>query len=70
MTQQHPIAAPIFRCLPFRVSGIPICRESRPFAADSPIARFQENDSPGIPVVRPSAAHLETLPSPDNAKRR
>jgi len=35
------------------VRGTPILRESRPLAADKPDARFHENDSPGIPFLRP-----------------
>jgi hypothetical protein len=47
---QHPIAAPVFRCLPDRVSGIPSCRDSLPFAADNPTALFHEK-GPGIPPL-------------------
>jgi hypothetical protein len=48
---QHPIAAPVFRCRPDRVSGIPSCRDSLPFAADNPTALFHEKESPGIPPL-------------------
>jgi Cys-tRNA(Pro)/Cys-tRNA(Cys) deacylase len=48
--KQQPIAAPAFRCLPCRVNGMPIRRDSLPFAADNPMARFHENDKPGMPV--------------------
>jgi hypothetical protein len=40
---KQPRAAPTFRCLPERVSGIPILRESRAFAAEMPINLLQEN---------------------------
>ncbi len=46
--KMHPVALPILRCLPDRVSGTPISRESFAFSLDIPIARFHENDSPGI----------------------
>ena len=45
-TTQHPIARPTFRCLPERVSGIPVAREIFPFAAEMPSARFHENENP------------------------
>ena len=44
----QPIIRPILRCLPDRVSGMPIFRERRPLAADSPVARLHENETPGI----------------------
>jgi hypothetical protein len=43
---QQPIARPTFRCLPERVSGIPMAREIFPFAEEMPSARFQENENP------------------------
>ena len=43
---QHPIPLPIFLWRPERVSGIPSWRESRPLAADRPMARFHENEKP------------------------
>ena len=39
---------PTFWRLPDFVSGIPICRDSLPLAAESPEARFQENDVPNF----------------------
>lgn len=47
---QQPIARPILRWRPDFVSGTPICRESFPFAAEIPVALFQENDTPGMPL--------------------
>ena len=49
---QHPNAAPTLRCRPARVRGIPMLRDARAFAADTPSARFHENESPGIPLFR------------------
>ena len=46
---QHPMAFPILRCRPERVSGMPIWRDNFDFAAEMPVARFHENDNPGIP---------------------
>lgn len=46
---QHPAAFPNLRCRPVRVNGMPICLDNFPFAADMPLARFHENDNPGIP---------------------
>ena len=46
---------PILRCRPERVSGTPSFRESRPLAAESPVARFQENEKPSF---------LPTVPTP------
>jgi len=51
-TQQQPKDRPIFRCRPDRDSGIPICRERRAWAWDTPRARFQEKERPGIPRRR------------------
>lgn len=64
---QHPINLPIFRWRPARVSGMPIVRESRAFAAEMPTARFHENDKPGIRKPLPAmwkfrrAAFIERL---------
>lgn len=44
---QHPVATPALLCLSERVGGAPIILERLLFAADSPIARFHENDKPG-----------------------
>jgi len=43
---QQPSARPTLRCRPDRDSGTPIFRDSFPFAADNPIARFHENEKP------------------------
>lgn len=43
---QHPVIRPNLRCRPERVSGIPIWREMRPFAAEMPVARFHEKEKP------------------------
>jgi hypothetical protein len=51
-TQQQPMDRPIFRCRPDRDSGIPIWRESRAWAWDTPRARFQEKLKPGRPRRR------------------
>ena len=51
-TQQQPKDRPSFRCRPDRDSGIPICRESRAWAWETPRARFQEKLKPGIPRRR------------------
>ena len=50
---QQPVMRPIFRCRPDRVSGIPICRDSLPFAADSPLALFHDHDKPNF-LFRPT----------------
>lgn len=42
----HPIAFPIFLCLPCLVSGIPIFLDSFPFIPDKPRARFGEKENP------------------------
>ena len=49
---QQPRALPTLRCLPDRVSGIPIEREIFDLNAEMPTARFHENDRPGIPNLR------------------
>ena len=46
---QQPIAFPIFRCRADLVSGMPICLLISPFAADNPLSRFQEKETPGMP---------------------
>lgn len=46
---QQPIAAPALRCRPDLDKGIPIFRERRACAAETPSARRQENERPGIP---------------------
>ena len=43
---------PILRSIPERVSGTPVIREMRPFAAEMPSARRQENEKPNFfPIV-------------------
>ena len=42
---------PSLRSRPLRVNGIPILRDSLPFAAESPIARLQLNDRPGSILI-------------------
>ena len=49
---QQPRALPTLRCLPDRVSGIPIEREIFDLNAEMPTARFHENDRPGILNLR------------------
>ena len=44
----HPMARPMARCRPERVSGIPILLESRALAADIPKARFHEKENPNF----------------------
>jgi len=44
---------PTLRCLPPRVVGMPVVRAILRFAAVTPVARRQENDSPGMPVFVP-----------------
>lgn len=46
ITIKHPIALPTLRCLPERVRGTPIALDNLPLAAESPIARFHENENP------------------------
>jgi hypothetical protein len=41
-----------FRWRPERVSGMPIARESRPLAAERPIARFHEKLKPYVRLLR------------------
>jgi hypothetical protein len=48
---KHPSIRPIFFCRPDRVSGMPIFRESFPLAAESPIARFHENEKPNFLAI-------------------
>jgi len=43
---------PIFLCRPLRESGMPIDRESFAWAWETPRARLQEKDRPGMPVPR------------------
>lgn len=59
---QQPIALPALRCLPARVRGTPILRDSFPLAADSPDALFHEN--PGIPFLRPIVHLLYLVATP------
>jgi hypothetical protein len=70
MGTTHPIARPNFRCRPDRVNGMPILREIRPLAADTPSARFHEKDNPGIPAfrLRAMASPLEIGGHPSNWK--
>ena len=42
------MAFPNLRCLPACVSGMPIALEILDFAAETPIALFQEKETPGI----------------------
>ena len=48
---QQPKSCPTFRCRPARVKGIPVCRAIRPFRAESPTARFQENENPYLRIA-------------------
>jgi hypothetical protein len=48
---RHPTIRPIFCCLPDRVSGMPIFRESFPFADERPVARFHENEKPNFLAI-------------------
>lgn len=50
MATQHPAILPIFRCLPERLSGIPVARENFCFACDIPTARFHENEIPKLGI--------------------
>ena len=43
---QQPSALPAFRWRPERVRGIPICLDILPLMAETPIARFHENEKP------------------------
>ena len=45
---QQPMAFPSLRCLPARVSGMPIALEIFDFAAETPNALFQEKETPGM----------------------
>src|SRR5262249_49637633 len=54
----HPNARPTFRCLPDRVSGIPMALDSRPLAAERPIARLHDHENPNfLPIAQ--AQHHE-----------
>lgn len=65
---QHPEARPIFWRRPDRVSGTPIFLESRPFADESPDARFHENDVPNFrPIVSPESV-FEIVPNDECSK--
>jgi hypothetical protein len=48
---QHPVARPILRWRPERVSGMPVLRDMRPFIPEIPIARFHENEKPCFPPI-------------------
>lgn len=50
---QQPAERPTLRCLPDRVSGIPIARDSLPFAAEMPTARFHEKENPYFLPISP-----------------
>ena len=60
----HPNALPIFRCLPERVSGIPIALDNLPLAAERPLARLHDHENPNfLPIFLPSAfARRAALP--------
>jgi len=47
--RQHPIVLPIFLCRPDPEVGIPVALAILRFAFVTPVARFQLNESPGIP---------------------
>jgi hypothetical protein len=55
---QQPIALPTLRCRPARVSGTPSLRDSLALALDKPVARFHENETPGMPFLRPMMISL------------
>jgi len=61
--QQHPTERPIFRCRPLRDSGIPIWRDSFAWAWETPKARLQEKERPGMPVPR-----LRAMRSPGDVR--
>jgi len=46
-----PNILPIFACRPCFDVGIPVAFAIFRFAAVTPVARFSENDNPGIPVL-------------------
>jgi hypothetical protein len=55
---QQPAALPTFRWRPDLVSGMPVARDIRPFAAEIPRARFAENEKPNfLPIVSSSSLH-------------
>lgn len=56
---QQPIALPIFLWRPDLVSGTPILRDSFPFAADNPLARFHENEAPYFLPFRATSFSLQ-----------
>lgn len=49
--QPQPQSLPAFCCLPLRVVGIPVALAIFLLAFVTPIARFQEKDKPGMPVL-------------------
>ena len=59
---QHPIALPILRCRPDRVSGIPDFFDILDFAADNPDALFHEKEKPGIPFFLPISFFSPVFP--------
>lgn len=66
---QQPKALPTFRSRPDFVSGIPILREILFFTPEMPIARFQEKDTPGIPLLRPILPPLRlNLAAPERVR--
>ena len=48
---QQPMARAAFRWRPDLDRGMPVLRESLPLVAETPSARFHENDSPGMPFL-------------------
>jgi len=45
---QQPVMRPILRCLPDRVRGMPIARDSFPLAAEIPLALFHDQERPNF----------------------
>src|SRR5690606_39138488 len=67
---QQPIALPSLRCRPARVSGMPVWRDILLLAADSPVARFHENDRPGMPFLRPITSPPQAHLTPSRPRIR
>jgi len=60
--KQPPDASfPSFLCRPDFVVGMPVVFEMLRFAAVTPVARFHENESPGMPVLLPFFLGMLTL---------
>jgi len=68
--KQQPAIFPSFLWRPARVRGIPILRESLPFADESPLARFHDHEPPNVLLrfAMFSNSMLKKSPSRDRSR--